>query len=378
MINIKGKACNAFCYADDIDEATYLDIQAICDNQSIKNQKICIMPDAHTNRDGSVTGFTMELGDAIILCTEKDAGCGVRAVKLNIHEEDIDFEKLDKICHEIPAGNNQAYFEPAFPYDFSSLRCYQGIKQFVLWPRLLGTLGGGNHFIELNEGNHGDLYLVIHNGLEHYSRPMIDYYKNVAAKNINKTLEECSPFDLLLQGKDKEDYLHDMTFFVELCKRNREYISDYIIDKMGWQEIEVIDCCHHYTSTADNIVRHGAISAQKGEKVIIPINSKEGSILGIGKGNPDWNYSAPHGGGRKFTRRKARETYSLEDYQESVKGIYTTSVCESNLDEIAYSYRDMDTIKKAIKDTVEVTDIIKPIYLYRGSNNRKFEMPKLK
>ena len=366
MIEIKGKAATAFCYASDVDEATLLDIQSICDNPAIQNQKIRIMPDAHTNRNGGVTGFTMELGDCIVLCTEKDAGCGVSATKINVRKEDVDFKALDRVCHEIPSGDRQAYFEPAYAYDFSVLRCYQGIRKCLLWPRLLGTLGGGNHFIELNESKDGDLYLVVHNGLEHYSRPMILYYKEVAARNIGKTLEEASPYELLLSGQDKEDYLHDMTFFVKLCQYNREYISQYIIKKMGWQGLETIDCCHHYTSEVDHIVRHGAISAQKGERVVIPVNAKEGSILGIGKGNPDWNYSAPHGGGRKFTRKKARETYSLEDYQKSMEGIYTTSVKEGNLDEIAYSYRDMETIVKAITDTVEVTDIIKPIYSYRG------------
>jgi len=373
MINIKGKAVNAFCYTDDIDEATYLDIQSICDNQSIKNQKICIMPDAHTNRDGAVTGLTMELGDSIILFIEKDAGCGVRAVKINAHKEDIDFQKLDRVCHEIPAGDLQAYFEPAYPYDFSKLRCYKDIKKCFLWPRLLGTLGGGNHFIELNESNGGDLYLVIHNGLEHYSRAMIDYYKEVASKRISKSVDEISPHELILTGEDKENYLHDMTFFVELCKYNRKYISDYIINNMGWIELEVIDNVHHYTSEVDHIIRHGAISAHKDEKVIIPINAKEGSILGLGKGNPSWNYSAPHGGGRKITRKKARETYSLDEYKKCMEGIYTTSVSVNNIDEIAYCYRDMDTIIKAIKDTVEVTNIIKPIYSYRGKNNRKIK-----
>lgn len=371
MINIIGKATNAFCYADDVDEATYLDIKSICDNKAITNQRVCIMPDAHTNRDGGVTGFTMTLGESIVLCTEKDAGCGVRAVKLNIHKEDIDFVKLDKVCHEIPAGNKQSYFEPAYPYDFTKLRCYKGIKPYVLWPRLLGSLGGGNHFIELNESESKDIYLVIHNGLEHYSRPMIDYYKSLAASKIGKPIEEISPFDLLLSGKDKDDYLHDMTFFVELCKYNREYISHYITSKMGWIEEEVIDCSHHYTSEVDYIVRHGAISAHKGEKVIIPVNSKEGSILAVGKGNINWNYSAPHGGGRRCTRKEARESYSLEDYQKSMEGIYSTSVAISNIDEIAYSYRDMKTILEATKETIEVIDIIKPIYSYRGTSNRK-------
>lgn len=143
------------------------------------------------------------------------------------------------------------------------------------------------------------------------------------------------------------------------------------INDMPWLEVDTIDSCHHYTSEVDHIVRHGAISAQKDEKVIIPVNAKDGSIIGIGKGNPDWNYSAPHGGGRKFTRKKARETYSLDDYKKSMEGIYTTSVDIGNIDEIAYSYRDMDTIVKAIKDTVDVIDIIKPIYSYRGTSNRK-------
>ena len=371
MILIKGKATNAFCYADDIDECTFNDIQAICDNPLIKNQKVCIMPDAHTNRNGSVTGFTMELGSSIILCMEKDAGCGIRATKINIKKEDIDFVKLDKVCHEIPAGDHQAYFEPAYPYDFSKLKCYSDIKQFVRWPNLLGTLGGGNHFIELDENEKGDLFLVVHNGLEHYSRAMINYYKNKAASNIGKSLDDCSPFELILNGNDKDDYLHDVEFFVELCEYNRKYMTDFILNKMGWVEKEHIDSCHHFTSKKDHIVRHGAISALKGEKVVISINAREGSILGIGKGNIDWNNSAPHGGGRVLTRKKARESYSFEEYQESMKHVYTTSLSKSNIDEISYAYRNMDTILKAITDTVEVTDIIKPIYSYRGTEDRK-------
>lgn len=366
MIKIKGKAVTAFCYADDIDEQTYLDIENICNNISLKGRQICVMPDAHTNRGGSVTGFTMELGDSIILCTENDAGCGVRAVKINIKKEDIDFIKLDKICHEIPAGNLNAYFEPAYPYDFTPLKCYQGLRQLFLWPRLLGTLGGGNHFIELNESDNGDIYLVIHNGLEHYSRPMIEYYKNIALSKINKPKEEISPFDLIIKDEDKDNYLHDVNFFVELCKYNRKYITDYILNKMNWEIVDSFDCCHHYISLDDHIVRHGAISAHEGEKVIIPINSKEGSIIGIGKGNPSWNFSAPHGGGRRFTRKVAKEKYSFDDYKKSMEGIYTTSVTENNIDEIPYSYRDMKTIADAIKDSVTIIDIIKPIYSYRG------------
>ena len=371
MIEIKGKATNAFCYADDIDEVTFEDIQKIIDNPLIKDQKVCIMPDAHTNRDGSVTGFTMELGEAIILDMEKDAGCGIRATKINIKKEDIDFIKLDSVCHEIPAGNLQAYFEPAYSYDFKTLKCYLGIKKYVIWPNLLGTLGGGNHFIELDENEKGDLFLVIHNGLEHYSRAMINLYKLKAASNINKPLEECSPYELVLSGEDKSDYLHDMNFFVKLCEYNRKYMTDYILNKMGWQEVEHIDSCHHFTSEKDKIVRHGAISANKGEKVVISINNREGSILGVGKGNPDWNYSAPHGGGRVLTRRKARESFSMEEYRDSMKNVYTTTLSETNIDEISFAYRSMDTIAKAITDTVEITDIIKPIYSYRGTENRK-------
>ena len=371
MIQIKGKANTAFCYAEDIDERTHQDILHLVDLPIFKDKKIAIMPDAHTNGDGTVTGFTMESGESLLLSIERDAGCGVLATKLNIKRKDIDFAKLDEICNEIPAGDHQAYFEPAFPYDFSSLRCYKEIKQHYLWPRLLGTLGGGNHFIELDEDENGDLYLVVHNGLEYYSRPMINYYKKLAGSRLGKSLEEVDPFELVLEGQEKEDYIHDVYFFVTLCKVNRKYIADYIINKMHYKEIESIDSSHHYIDEVDHIIRHGAISAHKGEKVVIPINAKDGTILGVGKGNPDWNYSAPHGGGRKYSKKKAKELYSLEEYKKSMEGIYTSSLSDNNLGEIPYSYRDINTIISAIKESVEVIHILKPIYSYRGKEHRK-------
>lgn len=324
------------------------------------------MPDCHPNGDGTLTGFTMTSGEDVVLGLEDDSGCGVSYAKLNLKKQDVDFDALDKACHKIPAGRGRFYLRPAYEFDFSRLRCYEAIKKNYAYPIYLGILGGGNHFIELDEDEEGSLYLIVHNGLGMYSGPAVDYYKELALKKSGFVGDKPRLEDAVIRGKDKEDFLFDMAIFEELCAINRAYITDTIVNAMGWEVLEKEDICHHFTSKKDGVIRHGAISAHKGEKILIPVNARQGCLLGKGKGNPDWNYSAPHGGGRLYSRKQARDAFSMEDYKKQMEGIVSSTVFQENIDEIPSAYRELRNILSAVEDTMEVEHILHPLYNYKG------------
>ena len=365
MVVIHGKAAGAICFAREIPDSARRDIAALCDHALLAGRNIRIMPDVHSNGNGTVTGFTMRGGEPEIMALEFDAGCGVSCARLNVSPAQVDFARLDAACHEIPAGRNRL-IEPAYSFDFSSLCCRRAIAHLLEWPVCLGSLGGGNHFIELDRDDDGGVYLVVHNGLGVLSGAAVRFYRDLALRQAGKTVENAQLEDMLLYGSDREAYLHDMRVFVELCRVNRAYITELITDRMGWTATDSFDVCHHFTDERDGMIRHGAISARKGERVIIPVNAMEGSILGTGKGNPDWNFSAPHGGGRLRSRRAARQELSMDEYREAMKNVYTTTVCEGNLDEAPAAYRGMQEIAEAIRDTVDVERLLRPMYNYKG------------
>ena len=366
MIIIEGQYGSVNCFADDIENRAVEDIKRILSCPLISKRKIAIMPDAHANGNGTITGFTMTDGEEVILGLERDSGCGVSYSLVNVTEKDIDFSSLDEACHDIPAGKGSFYLEPAYPYDFTPLHCYEEIKHHLRWPVCLGSLGGGNHFIELDKDEEGNIYLVVHNGLGGLSGEAVDFYMAKALQNAGKTKENATLEDAILVGKDKADFQDDMRFFERLCEYNRAYISDYIIQKMGWKTLHREDICHHFQSQKDGIIRHGAISAQAGEPVLIPVNAKEGALLGKGRGNPDWNYSAPHGGGRLYSRRGAMSAFTLQQYQEQMKGVKSSTIFSENLDEIPSAYRSLESIKKAIEESVEVEHVLTPLFNYKG------------
>ena len=366
MVVISGKAASAVCFALQIPDSARRDIAALCDHELLHDRKIRIMPDVHSNGNGTVTGFTMTGGEPEIMMLEHDAGCGVSCAQVDVDPDAIDFLKLDAACHEFPAQRGQSLIEPAYKYDFSSLYCRKGISRRLEWPTSLGSLGGGNHFIELDRTDDGKVYLVVHNGLGYLSGAAVQYYKNLALKHSGKTPETALMEDLLLYGSEREAYLHDMHVFEDLCRVNRAYITDLIMNRMGWTAMDSFDICHHFTRESDGIIRHGAISAHKGERVIIPVNAQEGCILGTGKGNPDWNYSAPHGGGRLYSRTMAKKELSMDQYRDSMKNVYTTTVFPENLDEAPAAYRNITEITEAIQDTVDVEQILRPMYSYKG------------
>ena len=366
--------------------------------------KIRIMPDVHAGK-GCVIGFTADLGEKVIPnIVGVDIGCGMLTAKIG--KVDIDFAKLDNIIREnIPSGRNVRNEEISFP-KIEELYCKEELKNLAWIKCSVGTLGGGNHFIEIDEDSAGEKYLIIHTGSRNLGKQVAEIYQNIAVesmegkerlvkekaqliadykrtgrqKEIQKALKELEkkwtpdklniPKDLCyLTGENRQHYLHDMQICQEFATKNREIIAETIIQKMGWkvQKEDIFQTIHNYIDLDTNIVRKGAISARKDEKLLIPINMRDGCIIGRGKGNDDWNQSAPHGAGRLMSRSKAKETVSLEEFQQSMEGIYTTSVNTSTIDESPMAYKPMNEIVSKIGDTVEILEIIKPIYNFKSS-----------
>lgn len=368
-----------------------------------KDVPIRIMPDCHSGK-GCVIGFTAKMNEYIIpSLIGVDIGCGMRCCEIG--KIYIDYAKLDSVIREyIPAGRavrgEKLYFS-----QLDNLYCKDQLKNMERLKCSLGTLGGGNHFIEVDEGNDGIKYLVIHTGSRNLGKQVAEIYQQIAIDDLqgaNKLAEESKkliaeykasgrqrdiqrglaelkrkwqpnklniPKELCyLTGEHRDMYLHDMKICQEFASKNRLEIAWEIFIRMGWPVDRVsFETIHNYIDHDTNIVRKGAISAKAGEKLLIPINMRDGCIIGVGKGNEDWNCSAPHGAGRIMSRSKAIENVSLEEYQDSMKGIYTTSVSRSTLDESPMAYKPMDEILDNIKDTVEIIEIIKPVYNFKAS-----------
>lgn len=400
MFEIKGKVNTAICYARVVEDEAIEQIRRMCDHEFTRDSKVRIMPDVHAGK-GCTIGTTMTITDkAVPNIVGVDIGCGMYTV--NLGKADIDFERVDEAAHFIPSGRN-VWEGRKEKFDLTKLKCYRNLKETKWLERSLGTLGGGNHFIEIDEASDGTKYLVIHSGsrnlgkqvAEHYqqlaielNRGIEDYlkardeiirsYKAQGRKNeIQAALKQLSwdkankettiPEDLcFLYGRYLEDYLYDAVICQAFARRSREKMAEILIDYTGMTAGEGFHTIHNYIDTDEMIIRKGAISAHKGEKVLIPINMRDGSILAAGKGNPEWNYSAPHGAGRIMSRTKAKNTLSLEEYKRSMEGIYTTSVNEATLDEAPGAYKSLEDIIEVIKETVDVIDIMKPVYNFKA------------
>ncbi|KRQ86433.1 RNA-splicing ligase RtcB [Caloramator mitchellensis] len=406
MIEISGFYATAKIFTDNIDEAAIEQIRELCNQEFVKDCSIRIMPDAHAGV-GCVIGFTANLGDKVIPnLVGVDIGCGMQVVELGKIE--INLAELDEIINKyIPSGQNVHEGRMVKFSELQELHCYRELKDTKRIERSIGTLGGGNHFIELDRDEEGRMYLVIHTGSRNLGKQAAEYYQNIAIdlcsgkgdyyekreiiiKNykeqgkkhlIQKVLKELKEqYDALepkykkdlcfLSGDFREKYLHDMDICQRYATLNRKTIANIILNRLfkkSIDEFEHFETIHNYINFKDNIIRKGSISAYKGEKVIIPMNMRDGSLICIGKGNPDWNYSAPHGAGRIMSRNKAKELLSMNDFKESMKGIYTTSVSENTLDEAPMAYKPMEEIVNNIKDTVEIVKIIKPIYNFKAA-----------
>lgn len=404
---------NLKIFTENIEKEAVDQIDLLLEQEPFKDCKVRIMPDVHAGK-GCVIGFTADLGDKIIPnIVGVDIGCGMLCVELG--QQDIDLERLDRIINEnIPSGRNIRTDSLIKLDQLPELYCFRELREAKNFNKSIGTLGGGNHFIELDVDDENNKYLVIHTGSRNLGKQVAEYYQNLAIElcsgkedffkqreeiirtykeqgrkseiqNALKNLEADFqltnpdiPKDLCyLTGKYREMYLHDMKICQEYANINRLYIAKEIL--MNYfnltyvPEIEFppimnnrFETIHNYISFEDNIVRKGAISAKKGEKVIIPINMRDGSIIAYGKGNEDWNNSAPHGAGRLMSRTKAREVFNLEQFKESMKDIYTTSVTEETIDEAPFVYKPIEEIITNIKDTVEIQKIIRPIYNFKA------------
>ena len=400
MFEIKGKVNTAICYARVVEDEAIEQIRRMCDHEFTRDSKVRIMPDVHAGK-GCTIGTTMTITDkAVPNIVGVDIGCGMYTV--NLGKVDIDFKRVDEAAHFIPSGRN-VWDGRKEKFDLTKLKCYRNLKETKWLERSLGTLGGGNHFIEIDEASDGTKYLVIHSGsrnlgkqvAEHYqqlaielNRGIEDYlkardeiirsYKAQGRKNeIQAALKQLSwdkankettiPEDLcFLYGRYLEDYLYDAVICQEFARRSREKMAEILIDYTGMTAGEGFHTIHNYIDSDEMIIRKGAIAAHKGEKVLIPINMRDGSILAAGKGNPEWNYSAPHGAGRIMSRTKAKNTLSLEEYKRSMEGIYTTSVNEATLDEAPGAYKSLEDIIEVIKESVDVIDIMKPVYNFKA------------
>lgn len=404
ILKIKGKFANATCYAKVIEDEAIEQIQRMCDIELTKDSHIAIMPDVHAGA-GCTIGTTMTVTDkACPNVVGVDIGCGMFTVKLKEH--DLDFDKIDEACHFIPSGLH-VWEGRIEKFDLTRLRCFRSLKDSKRLERSLGTLGGGNHFIEIDKSSNGDFYLVIHTGSRNLGKQVADYYQNLAIDlhkgkeeffnkrdEIIKTYKEQGrrseiqealksllkeyteqqlemPESLCwLYGRFFEDYLFDVEICQQFALRNRELIAKIFLEKTGLTvvEDESFQTIHNYIDTKEMILRKGAIAAHKGEKVLIPINMRDGSVIAIGKGNPDWNYSAPHGAGRVMSRKKARYVLDIEEYKKSMEGIYTTSVNESTIDESPMVYKSLSDIIDVIRDSVDVIDVMKPVYNFKASD----------
>ena len=404
-MELQGKYNIAKIFNSNIEDGAVEQIIELLNQDFAKDSKIRIMPDVHQGM-GCVIGFTADLGDKVIPnIVGVDIGCGMLTVELG--NLSIDLPKLDDIIKKhIPSGK-ATHNERKFKFDkLNDLYCFRELKDTKRMERSIGTLGGGNHFIEIGVDKNNNKYLVIHSGSRNLGKQVAEIYQKLAIdlcsgkgdyfikrdeiistykaegkrKEIKKALNELEkqykdlqpnyPKALCyLSGEYRDKYLHDMKICQEYASLNRESMADIILSKLlgkGLEEFPYFETVHNYINFKDNIIRKGAISAYEDEKLLIPINMRDGSIIAMGKGNPDWNYSAPHGAGRLMSRNTAKKEVALEDFEKSMKGIYSTSISEKTIDESPFAYKPIEEILDNITETAEVIDIIRPIYNFKA------------
>lgn len=400
MLEIKGKVNTAICYAKVIEDEAIEQIRRMCDYPMTAGSKIRVMPDVHAGK-GCTIGTTMTIVDkAVPNVVGVDLGCGMYTT--NLGKINIDFAKVDEACHFIPSGMN-VWEGRQERFNLTRLCCYRSLRDSRRLERSLGTLGGGNHFVEIDEARDGTKYLIIHSGSRNLGKQVAEFYQRLAVdldrgygtyfekrdeiirtykeqgrrKEIQDALkalhfqiyesEPSMPADLCyLSGKYLEDYLHDVEICQEFARRSREKMAEIILQRTGMTGGEAFHTIHNYIDTEEMILRKGAIAAHAGEKVLIPINMRDGSVLAVGKGNPDWNYSAPHGAGRIMSRTKAKNELSMDEYRKEMSGVYTTSVNENTLDEAPMAYKSLEDIIDVIRESVDVIDVMKPIYNFKA------------
>lgn len=400
MIELKGKYNEAKIFTDIVDEASISQVLLLLNQEFVDGSKIRLMPDIHAGA-GCTIGTTMTITDKIVPnLVGVDIGCGMETIK--IKESHMELHKLDKLIYEkIPSGFNvrektHRYFDEV---NLEDLFCYKSID-LRRAEKSLGTLGGGNHFIEANKDKEGSIYIVVHSGSRHLGLEVANYYQEEGFKQLNGSSKKDIDnliLDLKAQGREREiqksitalkntkrtnipkqlayvseelfaQYIYDMKIVQRYADLNRQAMMDEIVKGMKIHVTDQFTTIHNYIDTEAMILRKGAVSAREGEKLLIPINMRDGSLICVGKGNEDWNQSAPHGAGRLMSRTAAKEAFTISEFKNQMSGIYTTSVNKNTLDECPMAYKGMNDIVNNIGDTVDIVQIIKPIYNFKAGS----------
>lgn len=400
MKEVTGTYNTAKVFTDVVEEGAISQIQTLCNQEFVSDSKIRIMPDVHAGA-GCTIGTTMTITDKVVPnLVGVDIGCGMETICVS--NKHVELQKLDKLIYEkIPSGFNVRNTPHRYndEIDLTQLRCFCDIH-YDRAQKSIGTLGGGNHFIEADQDDDGQIYIVVHSGSRYLGLEVAKYYQEAGYRQLNRSTK--ADMEKLIaqykaEGRDKEiqaalkelknqvlttipftlayvtgdlfkDYIHDMKIVQQFAVLNRRAMMDEIIKGMKLKVIEQFTTIHNYIDTEAMILRKGAVSAKVGEKLLIPINMRDGSLICIGKGNEDWNCSAPHGAGRLMSRTQAKSSFTVSEFKKQMKDVYTTSVNKETLDECPMAYKSMDDIVNNIQPTAEITKIIKPIYNFKAGD----------
>ncbi|MCM1226140.1 MAG: RtcB family protein [Clostridium sp.] len=366
MFEINGKYNTARVFTNELEPSASGQIEALCNQEHSKGSKIRIMPDCHAGA-GCTIGTTMTISDHVVPnLVGVDIGCGMLTVLLK--EKRIDLPKLDSFIQKnIPYGRDVREVPHRIheTIDIEKILCYKQVDTRRA-KQSLGSLGGGNHFIEVDTDGE-QLYLVIHTGSRNLGKQVAEYYQKIAYDSIGGRSQNEIPYELApLSEQNMADYLHDMEIMQQFAALNRQIIKEVILDGMKLHETDSFETIHNYIDIKNMILRKGAVSAQKGEKLLIPMNMRDGSLICTGLGNTDWNCSAPHGAGRRYSRSEAKNMFTVSEFKKEMNGIFSTTVSAETLDECPMTYKSMDEIMENIVDTVTVDKVIKPIYNFKA------------
>ena len=400
MLEVTGKHNQAKIFTDVVDQASIAQVIELCNQEFAAGSRIRLMPDIHAGA-GCTIGTTMTITDKVVPnLVGVDIGCGMETIR--VREGHMELQKLDKLIYEkIPSGFDirakaHRYLDQI---DLEELCCARHVD-LLRAEKSIGTLGGGNHFIEVDRDDEGQLYVVVHSGSRHLGVEVAKYYQEEGYKALNRTddgsLQELVA-ELKVAGRQKEiqkelkrlknlkrtavprqlayvegtlfdQYIHDMKLVQRFAELNRQAMIDEIVKGMKLHVEEQFTTIHNYIDTDAMILRKGAVSARAGERLLIPINMRDGSLLCVGKGNEDWNCSAPHGAGRLMSRAEAKQSFTVSEFKKQMADVYTTSVSKATLDECPMAYKGMEDILDNIGPTAEVVKIIKPIYNFKAGD----------
>ncbi|MCL2756977.1 MAG: RtcB family protein [Coriobacteriia bacterium] len=367
MIGLTGEYGTAKVFTDSVESSALTQIEHLLNQEFIEGSKIRVMPDAHAGM-GCTIGTTMTVTDKVVPnLVGVDIGCGMETVLLD--DGRIELAQLDKAIHQhIPSGFDTRQMPHHFvdEIDLVDLCCakHVDLKRAAL---SIGTLGGGNHFIEIDVDDDGALYLVVHSGSRNLGKQVCEFYQNVAARALNRTGKGADRALAYLDGQALEDYLHDMAIVQQYADLNRKAMVRELENRMKLKVLDQFSTVHNYIDLDSMILRKGAISARNGEQVLIPMNMRDGSLICVGKGNEDWNFSAPHGAGRIMSRTAAKESITITQFEKSMEGIFSSTVNRSTLDEAPFAYKPMEEIIANIGDTVDIVKTIKPLYNFKAA-----------